>query len=141
MTVRDPNPSQTRTHTISPDIVSDVVGDANVLDIDRLAKPENKESKEKLKANLQLWIDLLSKGEDAGQMLDQCGEKSKKAGELYSQNKKIALDATSELEQSYRSVDMFFQNADQKKEGLKNVTFLNASIKQLQDDPRFSVVV
>lgn len=84
-----------------------------------------------LSNRLSIWLELLNSGKDAEGMRDMAKERSEKADTTLNSNIKKALEATAELEQSYRSVASFYKNTESDK--VKNVTILNASPDQLTD--------
>lgn len=98
---------------------------------------EKRKEREELKKKIQLWIDILEGTGTVSEMIDKSNEKLKAAEENITKNVAVALKTTRELEQSYRSVNLFYQNTEADK--LKNVVLLNASQEQLEDldNPRF----
>jgi hypothetical protein len=80
---------------------------------------------------LNIWIDLLASGKDTEGMRDIAKDRSEKADLTLNANLKKALKATEDLERSYRSVSLFYKNAESDK--IKNVTILNADLDQLKD--------
>lgn len=84
-----------------------------------------------LKDKLQLWIDTLSSSDNVAEIIRSCEEKSETTERVYRQNMKNALEATADLERSYRSVALFYKNTESDK--LKNVNIMNASMDVLQD--------
>ena len=84
-----------------------------------------------LKDKLQLWIDTLSASDNVTDIIRTCEEKSETTERVYRQNMKSALEATADLERSYRSVSLFYKNTESDK--LKNVNIMNASMDVLQD--------
>jgi len=84
-----------------------------------------------LKDKLQLWIDTLSASDNVTDIIRACEEKSETTEKVYRQNMKSALEATAELERSYRSIALFYKNTESDK--LKNVNIMNASMDVLQD--------
>src|SRR3954470_9412885 len=102
-----------------------------------LTESGKKAERQDLKSKLQLWIDLLTAHNSVSEMVDVCNEKAQATEENLKQNLNKVLEATKELEQSYRSVSLFFSNTEADK--LKNVGIMNASMDQLTDldNPRF----
>ena len=96
-----------------------------------------KEQREALKKKMQLWIDLLSENNSVSDMADKAATKAETAEQLLKGNLKKVLDTTRSLEQSYRSVHLFYKNTESPK--LKNVVIVNAGMDQLTDldEPRF----
>lgn len=84
-----------------------------------------------LSNRLSIWLELLNSGKDIEAMRDMAKERSEKADTTLNTNLKKALEATQDLERSYRSVAFFYKNTESDK--LKNVTILNAAPDQLSD--------
>lgn len=84
-----------------------------------------------LSNRLSIWLELLNSGKDTEAMRDMAKERSEKADTTLNANLKKALEATQDLERSYRSVAFFYKNTESDK--LKNVTILNAAPDQLKD--------
>jgi len=89
------------------------------------------DERKQLAGKLQLWIDTLTSSEDIGEVIRSCEEKSESTDLLYRKNLLTALEATADLERSYRSVALFYKNTESDK--LKNVNVMNASMEQLSD--------
>ena len=102
-----------------------------------LTEAGKKQEREDLKKKLAIWASLISESKDINEVVEKCNEKTEQAGATLKKNLKKALEATRELETSYRSVSLFYANAQSEK--LKNVTFVNASLDSLKDldNPRF----
>lgn len=102
-----------------------------------LTESGKKAEREELKGKLNLWIELLSAHNNVSSMVDHCSEKAEASEQNLKENLSKVLEATKELEQSYRSVALFYKNTEADK--LKNVAILNASMEQLTDldNPRF----
>ncbi len=98
---------------------------------------EKRKERDELRKKLQLWIDILEHSDSVATMIDKSNEKLAAAEENISKNIGAALKSTRELEQAYRSVNLFYQNTESDK--LKNVVLLNASMDQVTDldNPRF----
>jgi hypothetical protein len=96
-----------------------------------------KTQRAELKKKMQMWIDLLTENNSVSEMIDKSVEKAETAEKLLKGNLKKVLDASHELESSYRSVHLFYKNTESPK--LKNVVLMNASMEQLTDldEPRF----
>lgn len=102
-----------------------------------LTDANKKQQREDLKKKMSLWIELLSNSESVSEMVDKSAEKAETAEKLLKSNLKKALEASHDLEESYRSVNLFYKNTESSK--LKNVVIMNASMEQLTDldEPRF----
>lgn len=102
-----------------------------------LTGDEKKKEREELKKKIQLWIDVLEDSDSVASMVEKSTEKLQAAEENLNKNIAVALETTKELEQAYRSVNLFYQNTEADK--LKNVVMMNASMDQIKDldNPRF----
>jgi len=96
-----------------------------------LSEKRNADKRDALKKSLSLWTDALTNGGSVAEMVDACEKKAEIAEKTLKQNLTVAINETKELEQSYRSVAMFFNNAKGGK--LKNVSFVNGDLEQLSD--------
>jgi len=96
--------------------------------LEELAK---KPEREALKKTLQWWVDVLNTSDDIAELVETCQEKAAQADQLLKKNLKAALEQTSELERSYRSVALFYKNTESTK--VKNVSIINADLEQLKD--------
>lgn len=93
---------------------------------------EQWENERKMLTNrLSVWLDLLKNNDNAEKMRDTANEKAQKAEEILNANLKNALGKTRELEESYRSVALFYKNTENDK--VKNITIINAEMSQLKD--------
>ncbi|WP_343302945.1 DUF5458 family protein [Chitinophaga niabensis] len=94
------------------------------------------ERKELLK-KIRIWQDLLKKDGAVSELKEECQQKADETDSRLKKNIGLALDATRNLEQAYRTVHLFFKNTESDK--LTNVSLLNASLDQLADldNPRF----
>ncbi|MEO5684607.1 MAG: DUF5458 family protein [Chitinophagaceae bacterium] len=92
-----------------------------------------KGEREALKKTLHLWSEILNSSEDFDltKMIDTCQQKSDLADKVLKKNLKTSLEATKDLERSYRSVALFFKNTENTK--VKNVSVINADPEQLKD--------
>ena len=92
----------------------------------------NKEGeRETLKKTLQMWATVLKENESLTDMVAQSEDKSKIAEETLLKNLAIAIHETKELEQSYRTIGLFYKNTETDK--VRNATIINAELDQLQD--------
>jgi hypothetical protein len=126
------------------DFIEAIVDGADNLNPVRKAKrnifltdANKKQQREELTKRMLLWIDLLTGKETVSAMVDECLEKAETSEKLLKQNLRKTLNTTRELEQSYRSINLFYKNTESPK--LKNVVIMNASLDQLTDldEPRF----
>ena len=102
-----------------------------------LSESSKKEEREQLKKTLKLWAAVLSSSESVMDMVETCDQSAAIAEETLSKNLAKAVEATKDLEKSYRTVALFFKNTGSNK--IKNVAFINADPEQLKDldDTRF----
>ncbi len=102
-----------------------------------LTDEQKKKEREQLLQKMKLWVDVLESSENVGEMVEKSSEKLVAAEKNLTENLGRALEATRELEQSYRSVHLFYKNTEADK--LSNVVLMNASMDQLTDldNPRF----
>lgn len=96
-----------------------------------LTESSKKEDRNKLKNGIQLWLDLLESSDDVSEMINLAQEKSENASSLIKDNLKKAIDTSKPLELSYRTMAMFYKNAESDK--IKNISILNASPERLKD--------
>lgn len=96
-----------------------------------LSDAEKKAERNELKKKLVLWLNLLSESGTLDEMANKAAVRGEESSKLLKKNLKNALDASRNLEQSYRSLALFYKNTEADK--LKNVTILNASMEQIQD--------
>ena len=104
---------------------------------DIFKEKNKKQQRAELKKKMQMWIDLLTESTSVADMSEKSADKAATADRLLKQNLKIVLDNSRELEQSYRSVHLFYKNTESPK--LKNVVLMNAGLDQVTDleDPAF----
>ncbi|MBP7167205.1 MAG: DUF5458 family protein [Bacteroidia bacterium] len=102
-----------------------------------LTETDKKKERESIRKALSLWAELLEKNGDVASMVEESQKSSEQSSVLLKKNLGKAIDATRDLERSYRSVALFYKNTE--KDKLKNVTILNADPEQLRDldNPRF----
>ncbi|HKX86874.1 MAG TPA: DUF5458 family protein [Flavobacterium sp.] len=92
----------------------------------------NKEGeRETLKKTLQMWATVLKENDSLTDMVAQSEDKSKVAEETLLKNLAIAIHETKDLEQSYRTIGLFYKNTETDK--VRNATIINAELDQLQD--------
>ena len=96
-----------------------------------LSEDAKKEERSALKKRLEHIIELLTSSDSVAELVENAQTKADNAQTLLNKNLKNALEATRELERSYRSVNNFFKNTDQDK--AKGVYLLNANMEQLSD--------
>ncbi|MDP4132061.1 MAG: type VI secretion system contractile sheath protein TssC, partial [Bacteroidota bacterium] len=80
-----------------------------------LSEDAKKEERTALKKRLEHIIELLTSSDSVAELVENAQTKADNAQTLLNKNLKNALEATRELERSYRSVNNFFKNTDQDK--------------------------
>jgi len=102
-----------------------------------LTEESRKAERDAIKKSLELWAAVLNSSDSISDMIENCEASAEAAEATLKKNLKEALEATRDLEKSYRSVALFFKNTGSSK--IKNISFLNAELDQLKDldDTRF----
>ena len=102
-----------------------------------LSDASKKAQRSELKKKLNMWLDLLASSDSVSTMVDKSAERAEVTEKLLKTNLKKVLETSREMEESYRSVNLFYKNTESSK--LKNVSIMNASLDQLTDldEPRF----
>jgi hypothetical protein len=96
-----------------------------------LEESARRAERDALKKTLQWWVDVLNTSDDIAELIGTCQENANNADVLLKKNLKTALDQTSTMEKSYRSVALFYKNTESTK--VKNVSIINADPEQLKD--------
>jgi hypothetical protein len=96
-----------------------------------LSEADKKAERIALKRTLELWLNTMNGAQSHAEMIQMAEEKAKNSDALLKSNLLKALDATRDLERSYRSVSLFYKNTESDK--LKNVSVMNADLDQLKD--------
>lgn len=96
-----------------------------------LSEMGKKEEREILKKRLELWSDILSSSDDLSAMVETSEKNAETASQALTKNLGKGIEATREMERSYRSVGLFYKNTESDK--LKNVSIVNAELDQLKD--------
>jgi len=96
-----------------------------------LTEDSKKEERAALKQRLANIIDLLTSSDTVAGLVENAQSKADNAQTMLNKNLKNALEATRELERTYRSVNNFYKNTDQDK--AKGVYVMNAGMEQLSD--------
>lgn len=96
-----------------------------------MSDPDKKTEREQLKKNISSWLELLKEAKSTNEIVDKSENRAKEASILLNKNLGEALDAFRDLEQSYRSVALFYKNTEADK--VSNLTILNASPEQVTD--------
>ncbi|MCR4847293.1 MAG: DUF5458 family protein [Bacteroidales bacterium] len=100
---------------------------------DAFLKDSRKAGKRKaLAMELQAWLDLLnSDAVSATDMVERCKQQEAKHLQVLSQGITDALDATRDLERSYRALDAFFKNAGTEK--VEKIKIINCAKEAITD--------
>ncbi|MBC7426274.1 MAG: DUF5458 family protein, partial [Bacteroidia bacterium] len=96
-----------------------------------MSDPEKKSEREQLVKNISTWVELLSQQKSVSEIVEISEKNAASAQVLLNKNLGLALEAFKELEQSYRSVALFYKNTESDK--VKNVNIMNAALDQLTD--------
>ncbi len=96
-----------------------------------LSESDKKNERAALKKKLTLWLSILSEHNSISDMIDKSAEKAESAAKTLKKNLKKTLEATRALEESYRSMALFFKNSESDK--IKNLTIVNADLEQVSD--------
>ncbi|PZF72749.1 DUF5458 family protein [Taibaiella soli] len=96
-----------------------------------LTDKEKKTDRDALTQKVNLWINLLETADSTEQMIDHCKKQADQAKTVLQKNLKNTLEATRELETSYRTVAQFYKNTELEK--VPNVHIVNASMEQMTD--------
>ena len=96
-----------------------------------LSESSKKGEREMLAKTLEIWADVLSASDDISEMANISEEQSKIAEESLVKNLGNVLEETRDMEQSYRSMALFYKNTESQK--IKNINIVNAELEQLKD--------
>ncbi|WP_299888220.1 DUF5458 family protein [uncultured Lacinutrix sp.] len=96
-----------------------------------LTEKTKQEDREELKKVLEIWSSVLGGSDSISDMVEDSEKKSQVASSLLKKNLNKALESTNELERSYRSMALFYKNAESDK--LKNISIMNAELEQVKD--------
>ena len=96
-----------------------------------LSESSKKGERDMLAKTLEIWADVLSSTDDISEMSNISEEQSKVAESSLTKNLGSVLDQTRDMEQSYRSVALFYKNTESQK--VKNINIVNAELDQLKD--------
>jgi len=96
-----------------------------------LSESSKAEDREQLANRLELWIEMLSSSEEVDEMINKCSETVDANEALLNKNVQKALEASKDLETSYRALSLFFNNTG--KEKLRNISIVNSDIEQMAD--------
>jgi Type VI secretion system, TssC, VipB len=96
-----------------------------------LTDNDQKKERDNLKKVLELWAEALTSANSVPEIIENCQKKMDSASSTLKANQAKALEATANLERSWRSLNLFYKNTEETK--LKNVSILNASLDQVKD--------
>lgn len=96
-----------------------------------LTESGKKAEREELKTVLRLWAESLKSSDNVIDLVEEATKKSEDTEKALKKNLAIAVEETLELEESYRTLSLFYKNTEAAK--LKNVSILNAELDQLKD--------
>ncbi len=96
-----------------------------------LSEMSKKEDRETLKKTLEIWSNVLSGSDTVSEMVESSEASATTAKETLTKNLGKAIDATRDLERSYRSVALFYKNSESDK--IKNISIVNAELDQMKD--------
>ncbi|MDO6597310.1 DUF5458 family protein [Oceanihabitans sp. 2_MG-2023] len=96
-----------------------------------LTEQAKKDDREQLKKVLEIWSSVLSESDNISEMVEASETKSQTANGSLKKNLHKALEATNDLERSYRSMALFYKNTESDK--LKNISIMNAELEQVKD--------
>ncbi len=95
-----------------------------------LTENAKKEDRDTLKKTLEIWADALQ-SDSITDMVEESEKKSESAQKSLKKNLGAAIEASRGLEQSYRSMALFYKNTESDK--LKNISIVNAELDQVKD--------
>lgn len=96
-----------------------------------LTESAKKEGRDTLKKTLEIWADALSQSDSITDIVEDSEKRSQIAQKSLEKNLGTAIEASRDLERSYRSVALFYKNTESDK--LKNISIVNAELEQLKD--------
>lgn len=96
-----------------------------------LSESQKKEEREQLLRTLSVWAEALSSADEVSAMIDLAEKRSDECQKVVEKNVAKAVEATHDMERSYRNVAFFFKNTESDK--LKNLSFINCELDQLKD--------
>lgn len=120
------------------DLVEATIDGSQNMNPDRKARKkifltESSKSQERktVKKTLEIWSSILKGSDDISEMIENAEKQSKIANETLDKNVGKALEETRDLERSYRSMALFYKNAEEEK--IRNITIVNAELDQIKD--------
>ncbi len=96
-----------------------------------LTESSKKGERDTLKKVLQLWKETLASSDNLVDLVNNTSEKSELTDSVLKKNLSLAVDSVKELEESYRTISLFYKNTEESK--LKNISIVNSELDQLKD--------
>ncbi|HEX8268454.1 MAG TPA: DUF5458 family protein [Flavobacterium sp.] len=96
-----------------------------------LSENSKKAERSSLKNVLKLWADSLKSSENIIDLVAEGTRKSEEAEKALKKNLAVAINESRELEENYRTLQLFFKNTEESK--VKNISIMNAELDQLKD--------
>jgi hypothetical protein len=96
-----------------------------------LTESSKKAERDKLRNTIALWIELLSASENVADIISTSQEKAESSSKVLNTNLKKVIKETRDLETAYRSVALFYKNAE--KDKIRNITIFNVDPDKLKD--------
>ena len=90
-----------------------------------------KRDRDDLSKRLKLWVDVLTSDNDLYQMVESCEKVYDQNKQLYQENLGRAVEDVKAIEQSYRTLALFYRNTNESR--ANSVSIMNAPIKMLID--------
>lgn len=120
------------------DLIKDTVEGAGSMDPESKARKSiflteagKKAERKKLRNQLALWVELISSSDDVAEIISTSQAKTENATKVLNANLKKIIKETRELETAYRSVALFYKNAE--KDKIRNITIFNVDPEKLKD--------
>jgi hypothetical protein len=96
-----------------------------------LTESSKKAERSSLKKVLKLWAESLKASDNVIDLVSECTTKSEEAEKALKKNLSEAVTESRELEESYRTLALFYKNTEESK--VKNISIMNAELDQLKD--------
>ncbi|WP_306353357.1 DUF5458 family protein [Flavobacterium sp. '19STA2R22 D10 B1'] len=96
-----------------------------------LSESNKKSERDSLKRVLTLWADTLKSSDSLVDLVNNCAELADTAESTLKKNLATVVSESKELEESYRTLSLFFKNTEESK--VKNISIMNAELDQLKD--------
>jgi len=96
-----------------------------------LSENAKKAERSELQTVLKLWADTLKQSDSILDLVQECETRSEESEKSLKKNLATAVEEVKELEESYRTLQLFYKNTEESK--IKNISILNAELDQLKD--------